>query len=416
MDTQNKNSSYYLTIFAVIVLLFSFLNYAHDALKMSLDSYFSDFGNFYYFSSLMANNCNIYQLDLEKVEQLSKDGGFRQEFFEEAVHTPFAHFVLLPFTLLKQRLAALLWFLLDNILFLISIGLLIILIKDRFVLDIPTLTVLFITFTFQPLREALCMGNFYITILFFLVSSLWCLKKDEPVLAGILLAFAAMLKLQFGLLLLFFLWKRKYSVFLSALVTIIVFNIFMIISTGPNLHLSYLEKLRTILIRGKFTAADNNFSIDAFLCRLFNVTRNDVKFNLMFIGTKTFVFFMCLFTAYITKEKRKSTDPIFWLEYALIIVLISIISPVVHEPYYVLLYIPIILFWYKMEIFEPKQKIWIFFILSYLLIGLGYSLIRFPIFQKGILSLLYNGKLYGVVILYLLGVKIIKKIKQQEER
>ena len=136
--------------------------------------------------------------------------------------------------------------------------------------------------------------------------------------------------------------------------------------------------------------------------------------NLIFMLTTVFYFFTFWFTAHLTKEKRKSTDPIFWLEYALFIVLISIVNPLVQETHYILLYIPIILFWYKMEIFKPQEKIWTFFILSYLLIGLKYSLIGFPVFHKGILSLLYNGKLYGVIILYLLGAKIIKKAKQQD--
>lgn len=410
MNIQNQNPKY-ITCFFIIVILFSFLTYSHDSLKMLKESNFADFGNYYFYATVMRNGYNLYELTPEKEKQLAEDMHMPKFVGGGNYGPPSLLFPIIPLTFLKHRIAASIWHILNDILLIWAVLMIVMLAKEKISFKPSIIAVIFMVFFFQPLIEEAWLGNCNLTMLFFLVTSVVFLKINKPILSGIMLAIVIISKHQYGLLLFFFLWKREYRVFVSAILAMLILVLLSIFILGLPLHLSYLEVFQSLLAEGHSQMLNMwNLSLYPFLYRLFGVTNLGTdKYNLIkTIGTIFSLLFL-FYTIYVTRGKRKISEPLFTLEFSLVLILILIISPIVHEPHYVLLYMPIILFWYNLEVFKDEKLPWILFVVSFLLIALRYSLNRFPIFHTGILSLFFNGKLYGTILLYILGVKIIKK-------
>jgi hypothetical protein len=104
--------------------------------------------------------------------------------------------------------------------------------------------------------------------------------------------------------------------------------------------------------------------------------------------------------------RRKEADSL--LEFSLFLVLAFLVSPWVHEQHYVVLYPAIIISWFKLGE-EKNLALYGLFILAYLFLGLGYSLIRFPRFYSGLLAFFTAGKLLGVITLFFLIGRLIQK-------
>ena len=101
------------------------------------------------------------------------------------------------------------------------------------------------------------------------------------------------------------------------------------------------------------------------------------------------------------------------MEFSLFLALAFLVSPMVHEFHYLALYPAIIMIWFRLPE-EISNQHWLF-ILSYLLLGVGYSLVGFPRFHSGLLAVFTTGKLAGVIILFLLIGKILRRETSNKE-
>lgn len=412
MSISDATNKIYLIPFTIIVIVFVGLTFFHSSLKTLIDSNYDDFGNYYFYSSLMRNGTDIYRIKSEQEAKIAKE--MRMLTYNQDVNNaPFVYLIITPLTFIKYKVASFVWFLLNNVLFLLSLLIIISLARDKLSFDLPTMAALFMAFSFQPLQENIWSGNLNIFVLFLLAVSFLFLKEGKGWLGGIPLAIVFMIKHQFGLvLLLFFLWKKEYSLFLSTLFTALILGMGTLQIVGLPLHFSYLDVLIDTFAAKRYVFNPVNVSMSGFAYRLFGVTNHDLMFNLIAIVIYVFSFSMIAYTAYVAKQHEKSPN-LLLMESSLIIPLILIISPVVHEPHYLILLFPVLLFWYCLGTLEMQKTDWILFIVSYLLIGMKYSLIRFPVFHIGALSFLYASKLIGVFLLYILGVRIINKYKNK---
>jgi hypothetical protein len=404
---ESKNYQKFILIFFILAALFSSMTYFHDSMKMVIKSDFYDFGDYYFHAALMKNHHNIYEATPETRDRFKKSLKM-PKFCETYACHPVLLLSIIPFTFFPYKLAAALWLIVNNILLIVTVLLIIKLVKNKIRFDLSTLALVFMTFSFQSLIETTWLGNLNIPLLFLLVVMLLFLKKGNHFFAGILLAMVIMFKHQYGLLLLFFLWKGNFKVFLSTCLSMLMLEGLTMLYAGWSTHLSYWNLLNNMFGTGILGGGFRSYSLNSFLCRVFGMAKLSNLASLLGMP-------ILIYTIYITKGKRKGSDSLLWLEFSLVLTTIMIITPLVQDTHYVLLYLPFFLFWYKLVEYKEEIKLWVLFIISFLLISLKYSLIGFPIFHEGILSLFYYGKLYGVVCLYLLGVKIIQREKRNEQ-
>jgi hypothetical protein len=388
-------------VFAVLVVIFTLLSYFHDVVKIMADkNILFDFSIYCYF----AKNAKPH-FDLSK---LQANAGIKEDNLKEIGpealtgfgYQPFFYYLLKPLTFLEFRYAKILWILILHVLLIVSLGLLIILINPEkdFVL---TSILIFMVFSFQPLRETVSVGNSDIVILFFLVLNYFFFKKNLPLLSGIFLAFAAFIKFSYGFLFLFFLWKRKYRIFFSAVITFFFLELFALLILGLDVHLAYIKVLQKITQTGLYSLNIYSHSVRVMFYRLLG----DLDLSNLLSGLTALI--VIAFTLYATRKKDESLETVL-PELPLWIVTVFLISPYSNINYFIVLYLP---FFLLLPYLLAKGTIYYrtAYVISFMLTGLRYSLGQFPQFYHGILSIFSNGLLYGAILLYILIFKVLVK-------
>ncbi|MDD5236292.1 MAG: hypothetical protein PHU91_01275, partial [Candidatus Omnitrophica bacterium] len=90
------------------------------------------------------------------------------------------------------------------------------------------------------------------------------------------------------------------------------------------------------------------------------------------------------------------------------------LSPWVHESHYVALYLPILILWFLLDEAEA-YNLFPLFISAYLLLALRYSFVRFNMFYAGIPAIANLGKPMGVILLFFLTGKLLRKKTQMSD-
>ena len=113
---------------------------------------------------------------------------------------------------------------------------------------------------------------------------------------------------------------------------------------------------------------------------------------------------------WVLRNRKQLFPEQLWLEFSLFTTLCFIISPYLHENHLVVLYLPLLSVWVLLEKIKTKRY-FALFIIAYLLLGLKYSLNRFPLFHSGLPTIFTGLKLAGCFVLYFLIEKIHYRLK-----
>ena len=402
-------------VFLVLVAVSISLSYAHEIIKMAVFSNFGDFGSYYFYSKALSLNYNVYDLDEGAIEQLSEK--FRVPPFPYPTgHSPIFLFLARSFTFFEYRLASIIWLLVLNIL-LFFITLIILRVAYEKIVDIDRKFIMtssvFLVLSFHPLIENMHLGQINLLALFFVVLCLYFLNKKKYVISGVMLSLSILMKPFLGILLLFFLWKRCYRVFFSALISFIVLEALGIFLNGVDIYFKYLTVMKNYILTDNISVA--NLSLENLFSRVANLSTHPNFININASLAFTLSIILLLYLLYITKGRFNGLDLKFILEFLLFITFAFIASPVVHEHHYVFLYLPILFLWARLSK-DAKLVPALLFIISFLLIGLRYSLVRFPIFNMGPLAIFSGCKLYGVIILFFLTAHMIVTEKSVKDK
>lgn len=184
---------------------------------------------------------------------------------------------------------------------------------------------------FVPVFEAMRIGQVTVFLLV-LISFAWlAVKHDRPLIAGVLLAFAAWIKLYPALILFYFLWKRNWRVVGAALVSGVLMGLFQLAISGTGI---FVEFYNSLVIAAGNAEADlmwRNSSIYGFAARLFGDYERSIPllvspalFTLARYGLMALVIGV-LFA--LTFRSRPREGERFDLEYALAVVTMLLISP-----------------------------------------------------------------------------------------
>jgi hypothetical protein len=181
------------------------------------------------------------------------------------VNLPIVAYLFWPFSFLPWKVAASGPFLVIGI---GATGAAYMLLVRLLALPRPASVWLLLLFLFDgPLIYSIKIANTSHMILLALVGALWLLRKRKSALAGVLLAFAALIKLPLLLFGGFFLIRRDWSGGIAFAATLLAAAALSLLVFGPELHLLWLDS--AILQFGHSTlAAFNVQSFPAALARL----------------------------------------------------------------------------------------------------------------------------------------------------
>jgi hypothetical protein len=402
-------------IFFILVVAFAGLSYFHTLIKTAAFSGFGDFGNYYFYSKVIPHH-NIYTMEETTFHQL-RIAFNMPNFVHPSAHSPAFFFLLGPITNFDFQSASIIWLILNNLLLFSSIFIILKLAGEKFnIADKNFLmgSALFMVFSFQPLIENIHMGQNNILILFFFSMALYCLSKKMGILCAVMLSLGIIMKPSFIILLPFFLWKRCYRVFFTTLILLALAEFLPIFLYGKETVFSYwFIGAKGIFLSNLDSMSLANLSLPAIINRISNLSAHPDMASIIISASLTLSLFLFLYVLYVTRRKFIDFDGTFIMEFSLVLLLLFIICPIVHEHHYILLYLPIIAVWARL-CRERASSMPIIFVLSFLLIALRYSLVSFDTFHSGFLSIFSGFKLYGVMILFFLTAHIINKdLKQQ---
>lgn len=273
-------------------------------------------------------------------------------------------------------------------------------------LSIFDLASVVILFNFHPLLDTIEYGQIDVLLLFLVTLSLWAIRTERDVLAGVFVALGALLKVYPALLLIFFAVKRNWRAMLGFVVGVFVCTIVSVIIIGLDEHVIFVTQVFPRL--GGTTSWVENQTIAGFLAR-FNSSPHSLTIyrdqlvqiisNLAFISILVIV---CL--AALIPAERRST--LYALQYSLYLLLMVLAIPVAWMHYQTLLLIPFGVLLYHLRARFVSLPYSVLFALSFALIANGskwsfyYGVVNGILTIAGVSYKFYGMLLLGAILIY----------------
>jgi hypothetical protein len=238
--------------------------------------------------------------------------------------------------------------------------------------------------------------NFF--VLFFLAMCILLMDKGKMFWAGVFLAMVIHCREYLAVSVLFFIWKKNWRFLSGVILGTIFLKALAICLFGWEIELAYWRFNAAMFGKQVHTSMHNV----AFLPALFRIGTGLLGKAACAVAGLLGVGFFIINAFYQTR--RKNSD--LFLGFYLFLLLSFIVSPWVHEYHFLVLYPALIMFWFKLEE-KNKTSLYLIFILGYLLVGLKYSVIRFPQFHLGLPAIFTAGKILGIFAFYYLTVKLL---------
>ncbi|MBU1044137.1 MAG: DUF2029 domain-containing protein [Candidatus Omnitrophica bacterium] len=380
-------------LFCAMAAGYVFFTFMHTLTrKIIFEPNFCDFKRYYDAARLLGVG-NIYQLDI----------GYHPLFF----------LIFKLFSFLPQRYAGIIWCIVMISLVFISIKLMSSFIDKRFTphSSLPTIFVLiFITFSYQPLMEDLVVGQ--VNIILMLLFSLMAFRfQKNNILSGLCMSIMLLLKLQYGLFLVLFLLRKRYKVIASTIFFYLLWaGIFSVFIGGEIMGL-YFKKLFF------FIGPQDRFALLAgdefFLPCIFGVLSR-VFYNSNWLSMRVVkIIYIVLSTGLLINTYRyiqikKVTDELENIYAFIMTALLMLFITPFTECHHLTILLPAFFFLFYDTIEKKGNNDKILYLSAFFLIALKYSLNQFPSFHSGISSLLSMGKFYGLIMLYVLVLRLMK--------
>lgn len=372
------------------VALFALLSYAHGLLKMVIvEPNFGDFGNYYFNAGKLNEGVNVFTLTADEERRLRCESGLPVHPCGGPGYAPIFQFLMGFLARLDFWSALGVWLLLNHVL-LAGVLAAVPSLAGR---DLVVLfAAVFFAFASQPFLENISVGQSNLIILFFLTAAALVMAAGRSKsLCGALLASALIIKPQYGLVLLLFLWRRDYRVVASAATCYAALRIAGVMIYGPDVEAAYWSHvfMRATL----FETA--NMSLKGVLDKaLIGVTHGAFLSSSAHAAAG-----LVLLAASLRVIPRDGSDRDAVVGFALLVSLVILLAPVTYEHYLVLLFIPFVV---ALGGVEFRRGTAVLFVAAFSLVSLRYSLDRFAVFQSGWPALLASGKTVGVFLAWLI--------------
>ena len=371
------------------VALFAFLTYCHTFLKILIvEPNFGDFGNYYFNATKLNEGVNVFALSDEEENRLKRESGLPVLPCGGPGYAPVFQFLMGFLAELDFWSALGVWLLLNHALL---VGLL---------FAVPALTgkdpltlfaAVFFVFASHPFIENIGVGQSNLLILFLLTAAALVLVTERSkAFCGALIASALIIKPQYALVLLLFLWRRDYRVVASAIACYVLLRLVGVMIYGWDVEAAYWSH---VLMRSTlFETA--NISLKGVLDKtLIGLTHGAL------LSSAAHVAIGCVLVAVSLRAiPRDGSGRDAFAGFALVVSLVILLAPVTYEHYLVLMFIPFVAVLGGLDF---RRGMGVLFAIAFCLISLRYSLDRFAFFQSGWPALLATGKTVGVFLVWL---------------
>jgi len=193
---------------------------------------------------------------------------------------------------------------------------------------------------FAPFWETLHVGQVNTFVNLFLLLTLYFSEEDKTALSGLFLALAALLKISPLIFVLYFMVMRKYRVVVVALISLVVFSVISYIQFGPSVFRDFLGILPQL--GSEIHPSLYNESILSIIYRILKtIGVSNFEKNLILYHKIAFIALTCFFLGASACNPIES-DRLRILLFMLLIMLMTIFSPLVWYHHNVFLLLPLI--------------------------------------------------------------------------
>jgi len=371
-------------VIALIVALV-LARYAGDVLRIARDSPAIDFAHYYTYALVVTQGHDPF--DPVAVENVAHGLGIRRG-GSPVIYLPSFYVLMGPWTWLPFWASALTWLAFGQVLFVATIPFLL---WRRAVEPWRLVAALVLVAMYQPLFEAIALGQVTLVLFFLLTLGWWAIPAGRPWLAATALAAALHVKPQFGLMIPVLWWIGQRAVALRAAAVSAAGFALSVALVGLAPHVAWARQV--------FPMADYlhgwtyNHSVHAALHRLLD---GRVGTGVVEVAALAAAAGILTLAARAMRPAPDPGTPAFDWAFGLGLTTAVLVSPLTEEQHFVILLLPLVLL---VMTPETRSRDRVVLIASAVLIGARYSLERVPAVHAGLLSLLMTGKLAGVALL-----------------
>jgi alpha-1,2-mannosyltransferase len=192
--------------------------------------------------------------------------------------------------------------------------------------------------SFYPLTRGYWLGQAQTTITLLVACALLSWQRGRPALAGVLLGLCCCVKPQWGVVCVWALVRREWSLAAAAGATLAVASLVACAAYGPHQYVDYLSVISFLSRRGESYVA--NQSMNGLMNRLLRTGSDTVwakqafpAFNRIVYSTSMAVTVLLLGFALVWRHRRKATT----LDLALVVLSLTMASPIAWEHHYAIL-------------------------------------------------------------------------------
>jgi hypothetical protein len=393
----------------VLLLVVGFIGFAWQALRpMLFNADMYDFNSYYV--SAYATQKGLDPYDFDTLQPLAKELGARKVTVYR--YPPFYTLLFLPFSFLPYPAADFVWRILNLALIVFAVWLIIR--TMALPLDGKTALVIgLIIFNYDPLIYNLAIGQINLLILILLTGAAYAWARQRQILAGVLLAIGASIKIAPGVFFIYFLWKRGFRVVAAGIASMLAFAALAFFALGGQTTRTFINVVTL------FAQEDNawiaNQSWRGFLSRLFvgdefvHALYPDATLERILYFAGAFVIFAL--TAFVLFRSHRTTTQsrpyMIHLEFALVLIAFHLVSPTSWVHHFVWLIYSLVAL--AMACLDRKQLApTIFFAIGYALIAFTLEYRNDQLFQWP-QAIWISTKFYGLIILYAVNVWLLLK-------
>lgn len=353
----------------------------------------------------------------DRLQQLSQRNGI--PVFPHFTYPPTWYLLFTPFTWMDWRDAHDLWLGANLVFVAASIVLILLAVGYRPRSSEEILALATLILGYSPLIFALkeCQANSLALLI--VCAALYLASRGKNALAGTLIALGAAVKVFPGILLLYFLWKRKFRLAAWGFASLAAIILFSIAAVGWDVHHWYFFNVAPTWA-SNVRAFDMNQSIAGVIARAFvggegiaPIAHRPGLARALITSSQIALLAILLWTS--RAAARRFTNRV-WLETGLVIVFYQLASTWVLIHHLQWLLIPFLLAWAIAATDSRRLSPRLLTVLSfsYLLTGVKYIYYR-EAFRAGAMALLASLKCFGVVVLFFALVMAIARSRSEEE-
>lgn len=379
----------------LFVLLYFSCSFMHSLARMfALERNFGDYALFYTQTTLLGSGENIFVPNkLEFRQRIDMPVHVCGSFNGAAGNSPFYFLTISPFARVSFWPSVALWTAFNLLLLLAGLfwldkameGLN----ADRW---LTRIMLGMIALSSQPLLENIGLGQNNLFIFAALAGALLLHRRDRHFLAGCALAFVLTIKQQYGMLAIFFLWRREYKVLAGITGGFIALHGLSTLVYGLPVELAYWKNLLAISSRLSTSAWNMDLSLKSLIGLIIAPLAGAAAARVFYPAVFVLATGVCL------KQVRGAGSTRLLTGFSLFLCLSFLLSPLSEEPHLVMMIGPLAAAFLLLGENTADRLLWVG---AFLLINLRYSLASFsaiPVWMEP----LYYLKTAGVVSLLIL--------------